>query len=112
MNLVIRLLVSALAIFISVYLLPGVHVDGGAETYLILTVVLAAINLFLKPILTLLTLPLSIITLGIFSLVLNALLVMLADRMVPGFAVDSFLWALAFGVVLAVVNSVLKRFED
>lgn len=111
MKIIVRLLVSALAIAIAVRILPGVHVSGGVETYIILAVVLAAINMFLKPLLVLLTLPLSIITLGLFTLVINAALILLATKIVPGFAVDSFLWALAFGLVLSVVHAVLHRFE-
>lgn len=111
MNIIIRLLVSALAIAVTAYLLPGVDVSGW-QTYFILAIVLGALNLFLKPLLVLLTLPLSIVTLGLFTIVINTLLVMLADKIVDGFAVDGFLWALIFGLVLAIVNSVLKRFED
>lgn len=111
MNIIIRLLVSALAIFVTAYLLPGVDVTGW-QTYFILAIVLGALNLFLKPLLVLLTLPLSIVTLGLFTIVINTLLVMLADKLVDGFTVANFWWALAFGLVLAVVNSVLKRLED
>lgn len=110
MKILIRLVLSALAIAVAVKLLPGVHVSGGVQTYGLLVVVFAVINFFVKPILTLLTLPLSILTLGLFSLVLNALLILLATKIVPGFSVDSFLWALAFGLVLSVVNAVLHRF--
>lgn len=111
MKIIIRLLVSALAIFVTAYLLPGVEVIGW-ETYFILAIVLAAINIFLKPILVLLTLPLSIMTLGLFTLVLNTLLIMLAAVIVPGFAVTNFWWALLFGLVLAVVNWVLRSLEE
>jgi putative membrane protein len=111
MKIIIRLLVSALAIFVTAYLLPGVDVTGW-QTYFILAIVLGALNLFLKPLLVLLTLPLSIVTLGLFTIVINTLLVMLADKLVDGFSVDGFLWALIFGLVLAVVNSVLKRLDD
>lgn len=110
MKILIRLLVSALAIFITAYLLPGVEVVGW-QTYFILAVVLGALNLFLKPLLVLLTLPLSIVTLGLFTIVINTLLVMLADWLVDGFTVASFWWALIFGLVLAVVNAVLKKFD-
>lgn len=111
MKIIIRLLVSALAIFVTAYLLPGVDVVGW-QTYFILAIVLGALNLFLKPLLVLLTLPLSIVTLGLFTIVINTFLVMLADKLVPGFDVTGFWWALAFGLVLAVVNGVLKRFEE
>lgn len=111
MKIITRLIVSALAIFVTAYLLPGVEVAGW-QTYFILAVVLAAINFFIRPLLVLLTLPLSIMTLGLFTIVLNTLLVMLADWLVGNFAIASFWWALAFGLVLAVVNWTLKRFED
>lgn len=110
MKILIHLLVSALAIFVTAYLLPGVHVLG-PQTYLILAIVLAVINTFLKPVITLLTLPLNIITLGLFSVVINALLILLAAKIVPGFSVDSFLWAILFGLVLGLVSFVLKRFD-
>ncbi len=110
MKTLIHLLLSALAIFVTAYLLPGVEVDTWV-TYFILAVVLGAINIFIKPILTLLTLPLSIITLGLFSVVINAFMVMLADKIVPGFSVDGFVSALLFGIVLGIVTFILKRFD-
>lgn len=110
MKTIIHLLLSALAIFVTAYLLPGVSVDKW-ETYFILAVVLGAINIFIKPVLMLLTLPLSIITLGLFSIVINALIVMLADKIVVGFSVDGFLSALYFGLVLSIVSFVFKRFD-
>lgn len=103
-------IISALAIAVAAYLLPGVHVTGLVAA-LVLAVVLGFINSFIRPLLILLTLPLSIITLGLFSLVINALLILLASRIVPGFSVDGFLWAFIFGIVLALVNAVLHSFE-
>lgn len=108
MKLITRLLVSAAAIAITVYLLPGVHVTGPVPV-IVLAVVLGIINMFLRPILIILTLPLTIFSLGLFVLVINALLIMLAAHVVPGFNVDGFWWALAFGVVLALVHAVLHK---
>lgn len=97
-------IISTLAIVIAAYLIPGVEVDlVGA---IVLAVVLAIINLFLKPIISLLTLPLNIVTLGLFSLVVNAVLIMLADAVVPGFSVGGFWVALLFSIVLALINAV------
>jgi len=85
-------LVAALAILIAAYIVPGVSVTlVGA---LIAAVVLGALNLFIRPILLILTLPINILTLGLFSLVINAVLVLLASYFVPGFLVDGFLTAL------------------
>lgn len=109
MKIIINWLVSALAIIVTAYVLPGVHLNGFLAA-LVLAVVLGAINLILRPILVVLTLPISIITLGLFVLVINALLIMLATHIVPGFYVDSFWWALLFGIVLAIVNWILQLF--
>ncbi|OGI85715.1 hypothetical protein A3A05_03115 [Candidatus Nomurabacteria bacterium RIFCSPLOWO2_01_FULL_41_12] len=110
MKTIIHFVVSALAIIVTAYILPGVSVEGPLVAF-ILAVVLGAINTFLRPVLIMLTLPLSIITLGLFVLVINALLVLLASYIVPGFAVASFWSAFLFGIVLAIVSWVLQKFE-
>ena len=110
MKIIIHWVVSALAILVTAYVLPGVQVDG-LTAALVLAVVLGAVNAFLRPLLILLTLPISIMTLGLFVLVINGLLVLLAASIVPGFMVDSFWWAFLFGIVLAVVSYVLEMFE-
>lgn len=99
----IHWIVTALAIGIAAYLIPGIEVTlVGA---LVLAVVLGIINVFLKPIINLLTLPLNILTLGLFSLVVNALLIMLAGSFVPGFTVVGFWPAFFFGIVVALVSA-------
>ena len=100
---IIHWLVTAVAIGVAAYLIPGIEVTLiGA---LVLAVVLGIINVFLKPIINLLTLPLNVITLGLFSLVVNALLIMLAGMIVPGFTVDGFWPAFFFGIVVALVSA-------
>ena len=111
MSFLINWLLSGLAIVITAYLLPGVHLSG-IKAALLTAIVLGVINAVIKPVLKLLTLPLTIMTLGLFSLVLNALLIMLTARLVPGFQVQGFLWALAFSLVLALVNWVLSIFKQ
>jgi putative membrane protein len=111
MKTIFHWIIAGIAIAVASYILPGVHVDG-AVAALVVAVVLGAINAFIRPVLIILTLPLSIITLGFFILILNALLVMLAAAIVPGFAVDGFLWAFAFGIVLALVNWVFEMFAE
>ena len=110
MKTLIHFIVSTIAILITAYVLPGVHVSGLLAAF-ILAVVLGAINLILRPIFIFLTLPLTIISLGIWVLFINALLVLLASYIVPGFTVDSFWWAFLFGIVLAIVSWVLQIFE-
>ena len=106
MGILISWLVSTLAIIVTAYVLPGVHIES-FFTALVTAVVLGIINSILKPILLLLTLPINILTLGLLTFVINALLVLLAAQIVPGFKVDGFWWALAFSIVLSIVNSFL-----
>lgn len=106
MGIILSWLLLSLAIAITAWILPGVRVRS-AGSLLAAAAVLGIINALIWPILFWITIPITILTLGIFALVLNALLVMLAARIVPGFAVDSFWWALAFSVILAVINAVL-----
>lgn len=106
MTFLISLVLSTIAVFVTAYILPGVKLDGWV-TALILAIVLGVINAFIRPILLILTLPINILTLGLFTFVVIALCVMLASYIVPGFHVDGFWWAMAFGVVLAIINSFL-----
>lgn len=102
MNTFIHWLLSAALIGVAALLVPGVEVTViGA---LLAAIVLALLSVFIKPVLVLLTLPINIVTLGLFSLVINAALVLLADVLVPGFEVANFWWALLFGLVLSLLN--------
>ena len=107
---IIGWILNALAILATAYLLPGVVLDGFVVA-LLLSFVLGLVNVFVKPLVVLLTLPATILTLGIFIFVINALMIMLADAIVSGFAVENFWWALLFSVVLSVFNSILKGFN-
>lgn len=109
MSIIINWVISAVVIMVSAYLLPGVILDGIVAA-LVLAVVLGAINAFIKPLLVILTLPINILTLGLFTFVIDALLIMLAGAVVPGFSVVNFWWALLFAVVLAVVSWVVGHF--
>ncbi|MBI2304916.1 MAG: phage holin family protein [Chloroflexi bacterium] len=108
MSLLFRWLFSALAITAAAYLLPGVHVQSFV-TALVVALVLGIINVILKPVLLILTLPINILTLGLFTLVINAVLIMFTTVIVSGFSVDSFWWALIFGLLLSIFNSFLHR---
>ena len=110
MKTIIHWVVSALAILVTAYILPGVHLSGPLAA-LVLAVVLGAINAILRPILVILTLPITIVTLGLWVLFVNGFLVILASYIVPGFEVANFWWAFLFGIVLAVVSWVLQMFE-
>jgi putative membrane protein len=110
MRIIIDLLINTIAIIISAYFLPGVHVADFVSA-LIAAAVLAVINTFIKPIFIILTLPLTILTLGLFILVINTIVILITSGLVPGFEVDGFWWALIFSLVLWVVNSVLHEIE-
>jgi len=106
MNFLIRILVTALAAFGLSYILSGVHIDSFI-TALIFALVLAILNALIKPILIILTLPITIVTLGLFLFVINALIILLCSKMVSGFSVDGFWWALLFSILLSIVSSIL-----
>ncbi|MAB49442.1 MAG: hypothetical protein CMC05_12505 [Flavobacteriaceae bacterium] len=106
MNLFIRLLINALAVFILAHLLGGVKVDGYLGA-IIVAFVLAILNLFVKPILIIFTLPVTILTLGLFLLVINALIILLADKLIDGFGVNGFWTALIFSILLSILQSFL-----
>ena len=97
-------MVSTLAIVIATYLVPAVHVSGFYAAF-VAALVLGIVNAFLRPALIFLTLPINIISLGLFTFVINAFLVLLTSAVVPGFNVPNFGWALLFSFVLALVNA-------
>jgi len=107
MNFLIKILVTGLAVLISSYILPGVHVEG-MLTAVIVAAVLALLNASIKPLLIILTIPITVFTLGLFLLVINALMIMLAGKIVPGFTVEGFWYALLFGIVLAFINGIFE----
>lgn len=107
MGLLIKWLVNAVAIIITAYLLRGVTISGFLAA-LVTALVLGLVNIFIKPLLLLLTLPLNILTLGLFTWIINALLIMLTSALVPGFQVNGFGWALLFSLVLTIVNYALN----
>ena len=103
MHIIINWVLSGIAIILTAYLLPGVQVDSFV-TALLVAIVLGIVNAILKPILVLLTLPITLLTLGLFMFVINAVMVLVVDRVIPGFGVDGFMSALLFSLVLSVVN--------
>ncbi len=106
-NILLKIVISSLAVFLAAYLLPGIHVDNYVEAILV-AVVLALLNGFVKPVLIILTIPFTVFTLGLFLLVINAAMVLLAAHFVEGFHVDGFWWALLFSIVLSVITSIME----
>ena len=108
MRFLVRLIVTALAVVIAAYILPGVKVDGGL-TAILVAAVLSLLNAFVKPLLIILTIPITVVTLGLFLLVINALMILAVDGLVGGFEVDGFWYALLFSIVLTIVVSLLNN---
>ncbi len=106
MNFIVRLLVTALVAFGLARILPGIHIDT-YWTALVFALVLALINAFVRPILVILTIPITIITFGLFLLVINAIIVLIASKFVSGISIDGFWWALLFGLLLSILVSLL-----
>ncbi|WKZ76685.1 MAG: phage holin family protein [Vicingaceae bacterium] len=105
-----KLFASALAVMIVAYILPGVHVKDFI-TGLLVAVVLSLLNNLLKPILIILTIPVTVLTFGIFLLVINSAIILLASSLVPNFKVDGFWWALLFSVLLSFINSIFESID-
>lgn len=104
MNFIIKLLITALVSFVLTKILSGVQFDGFASA-LIFAVVLALLNLLVRPVLRILGFPLTIITFGLFSLVINAIIVLIADYFIGSMHVDGFLWAFIFSILLSLITS-------
>ncbi len=98
-------LLSALAIGITSYILPGV--EATMVGALIAAIVIAFLNMFIRPLLIILTLPINVVTLGLFTIVINALIIMLASSIVPGFGVEGFVTAIICSIILAIIQMVL-----
>lgn len=106
MKFLLKILVTSLAVFFTAYLLKGVHLDGYPAALLV-ALVLGFLNAFLKPVLVILTIPVTVLTMGLFLLVINALIILLADRILPGFSVDGFWWALLFSIVVSIISGIM-----
>lgn len=104
----LKLLLNAIAFYVVAYLVPGVHIVGW-QALIIVSIVWGILSMVLKPILIILTLPINILTLGLFTIVINGLLLYLTSRIVPGFSVDSLQTAILASVVLGLVNWFLQR---
>lgn len=109
MKFLIKLLVTSLAVMLAAYILPGVAIMD-TRTAIIVAVVLALLNSFVKPILIILTIPITLVTLGLFLLVINIIIIKIADGLIDGFTVDSWFWALLFSLVVSLIASLLDGF--
>ncbi|MGQ0829518.1 MAG: phage holin family protein [Bacteroidota bacterium] len=109
MKFILQLIISTLAVLISSYLLPGVKIENNSFLIaLTVAAVLAFLNTVVKPIMILLTIPVTIFTFGLFLLVINAFMILLTAKIVDGFRVEGFWWALLFSLILSIITSVLE----
>ena len=107
MNLIVRILVTAFIVLLLANFLGGVSVDGFG-TSIIVAIVLGLLNLIVKPLMVLFTLPVTLLTLGLFLFVINAVIILLCSELVGGFHVASFWTALLFSILLSILQSVMS----
>ena len=108
MDFIIRLVISALAVILSAYILPGVSVKS-FWTALWIALILTLLNVFITPIMVFLTIPITIITFGLFLFVINAVVVLIASALISGFQVNGFIWALVYSIILTIVSYILEE---
>ncbi|MBX3240081.1 MAG: phage holin family protein [Chitinophagaceae bacterium] len=106
MGFIIRILVTGAVAFGLSYILKGIHIDT-YWTAILFALVLAVINIIIRPIFILLTIPITVVTFGLFLFVINALLVLLAAKFISGIQIDGFWWGLLFSFLLSLVSSIL-----
>jgi putative membrane protein len=111
MNFIIKILISAAIAFSLSKILSGVHIDS-IVTALIFAVVLAALDAIVKPILVVLTLPATIITLGLFLFAINAIVILLAAKLIDGIKIDGFWWAMLFSIILSIFDTAVQKSMD
>ncbi len=111
MNFIIRILVTGAVAFGLSYILKGIHIDSFG-TALIFALVLAIVNMIVRPIFVILTIPITILTFGLFLFVINALLVLLASKFIGGIQIDGFWWSLLFSLLLSLTTSILFSKSD
>ena len=107
MNLLIKIIITAALVLLISNFMPGVHVES-FTTALFVAIVLGLLNIFIKPILVIFTLPVTILTLGLFLLVINALIIILCTNIVRGFRIDTFWTALFFSIILSLLQSIMN----
>lgn len=109
MSVALKFIGTVAAVMLTVSLVPGVAVTGGWVSILLVAIAWSVITMVIRPVLSILTLPITVITFGLFSLILNALLFWAMEFVVPGFSVDGFLAALLGAIVLSVLSWLIQK---
>jgi putative membrane protein len=107
MKILINWFLSAISLLLSTWLIPGVHVSG-LFSALLAVVILGAVNAIIRPILIILTLPINVLTLGLFTLVINALMIALTAYILPGFSIANFGIAIIFSIILTIITEIME----
>jgi putative membrane protein len=111
MRFLLKLLVSSLAVFFGAYILKGVYLDG-FPTAVLVALLVGFLNAFLRPVLILLTIPITLLTFGLFLLAINAGIILLADYALTGFTVDNFFSAVLYSVLVSVITWILEAIAN
>jgi len=111
MKFLIKILITSLAVLFTSKILPGISIDN-YTTAILVALVIAFLNIFLKPLLVLLTIPVTVLTLGLFLLVINAFIILITSELINGFNVNGFWWALLFSIILSITTSILERIAE
>jgi putative membrane protein len=112
MKFIVKILISTCAVLVSAWLLPGVNItNNNFGSAILVALVISFLNAVVKPILVVLTIPITFVTLGLFLLVINALIILFADYLVEDFEVTGFWPALFFSIILSLVNSLFERIQ-
>jgi len=108
MNYILKIILSAIAVFVLASILPGITIESYL-TAILVAIVLGFLNTLVRPILIFFTIPLTIITLGLFLFIINAFIVLIAGYFISGFTVTSIFWALLFSILLSILQSILHK---
>lgn len=106
MSIILNIIISSIAVYFTAWLLPGISVKSFGSA-IIVAIVLGILNAILKPILQFLSFPITILTLGLFLLVINTVIILITSALVSSFHVSNFWWALLFSVIVSVIVSIL-----
>ena len=105
-SLILNIIISSIAVYFTAWLLPGISIKSYG-TAIVIAIVLGILNAILKPILQVISFPITILTLGLFLLVINTVIILITSALVTNFHVDNFWWALLFSVIVSIVTSIL-----
>ncbi|NOU38460.1 MAG: phage holin family protein [Ferruginibacter sp.] len=111
MNFILKTFISATIAFILSKILSGVHIDS-IITAIIFAIVLSLLDTIVKPILVILTLPVTIVTLGLFLFAINAIVILLAANLIDGIKIDGFWWAVIFSIIISIFDTAVQKSLD